>query len=236
MTKSKMMVTRQPIRMGVLLSSCGYVADGLAAAGKSSEMRRVGFEGVCEAAERGTQTDAPLLFTGTVGQCPGEQKVIPVVVMLISSLTVGEVTIRITGVGRMVSSDEGQTSSNQLKISCVCKIECRNCVCLTRLKRDLTEHHPDVGKVKVAAEGFSSSAVERHGHIAGTRVLVVQHCLECHRLRLPFGNEAGLKPTGDGGEDLHAAGEHVVTVNLEAQIRLTDSNFHLQQSSFNRHV
>lgn len=92
-------------------------------------------------------------------------------------------------------------------------------VCLTRLKTDLTEHHPDVGKVKVAAEGFSSAAVKRHGHIAGARVLVVQHCLECHRLRLPFGNEVGLKPTGDGGEDLHAAAEHVVTVNLEAQIR-----------------
>lgn len=50
-------------------------------------------------------TDAPLHFTGNVGQRPGEQKVIPVVVVVISSLTVGEVTIRIIWVGRMVSTD-----------------------------------------------------------------------------------------------------------------------------------
>lgn len=44
MTKSRMMVTRQPIRMGVLLSTCGELADGLAAAGKSSDVRKVEFE------------------------------------------------------------------------------------------------------------------------------------------------------------------------------------------------
>lgn len=91
----------------------------------------------------------------------------------------------------------------------------------TRLKGDLTEHHPDVGKVKAAAEGFCPAAVERHGHIAGTWVFVVQHRLEFHRLRFPAGNEAGLKPTGDSGKDLHATDEHVVTVNLERQMSLS---------------
>lgn len=88
---------------------------------------------------------------------------------------------------------------------------------VTRLKGDLTEHHPDVGKVKAAAEGDRPPAVERHRHVAGARVLVVQHRLEHHRLGLPAGTEAGLKPAGDGGEDLHAADEHVVAVNLEGQ-------------------
>lgn len=98
------------------------------------------------------------------------------------------------------------------------------CVCVffvTWLKGDLTEHHPDVGKVKAAAEGFCPATVERHGHIAGTRVFVVQHRLEYHRHRLPAGNEAGLKPTGDGGKDLDATDEHVVTVNLEGQMGLS---------------
>lgn len=89
------------------------------------------------------------------------------------------------------------------------------CLCVTRLKGDLAEHHPDVSKVKAAAEGLGGAAVQRHRHVAGARVPVVQHRLECHRLRLPTRNEAGLKPAGDGGEDLHPAGEHVVTVDLD---------------------
>lgn len=92
---------------------------------------------------------------------------------------------------------------------------------VTRLKGDLTEHHPDVGKVKAAAEGYCPPAVERHGHVAGARVFVVQHRLEHHRLGLPAGTEAGLKPAGDGGEDLDAADEHVVAVNLEGQKSLS---------------
>lgn len=106
-------------------------------------------------------------------------------------------------------------------------------VCVTRLKGDLAEHHPDVSEVKAAAEGFGGAAIQRHGHVAGTRVPVVQHRLECHRLRLPAGNEAGLKPTGDGGEDLHTAGEHVVTVNLdggtEARLCSIDQKWNLKK-------
>lgn len=94
-------------------------------------------------------------------------------------------------------------------------------VFITRLKGDLTEHHPYVGKVKAAAEGFCPAAVKRHGHIAGTWVFVIQHRLEYHRLWLPVGNEVGLKPTGDGRKDLHATDEHVVTVNLEEQMGLS---------------
>lgn len=90
-------------------------------------------------------------------------------------------------------------------------------VCVTRRKRDLAEHHPDVGEVEAAAERLGRAAVQRHGHVAGARVPVVQHRLEGHRLRLPAGAEAGLKPAGHGGEDLHAAGKHVVTVNLTAK-------------------
>lgn len=52
MTRSRMMVTRQPIRMGVLLSSCGYVADGLAAAGEISDVREAEFKDGCEAAAK----------------------------------------------------------------------------------------------------------------------------------------------------------------------------------------
>lgn len=92
---------------------------------------------------------------------------------------------------------------------------------VTWLKGDLTEHHPHVSEEKATAEGFRRAAIERHGHVASTRVLVVQHCVENHRCRLPAGNEAGLKPTGDGGEDLHATAEHVVTVNLEGQMGST---------------
>lgn len=98
------------------------------------------------------------------------------------------------------------------------------CVCLcvvTRLKGDLTEHHPHVSEEKATAEGFGRAAIERHGHVASAWVLVVQHRVENHRRRLPAGNEAGFKPTGDGGEDLHATGEHVVTVNLEGQMGST---------------
>lgn len=99
----------------------------------------------------------------------------------------------------------------------------KKCVCflvffVTRLKGDLAEHHPDVSKLKAAAEGLCPAAVESYGHIASTRVFVVQHRLEYLRLRLPAGNEAGLKPTGNGGKNLHATGEHVVTVNLEEQM------------------
>lgn len=83
------------------------------------------------------------------------------------------------------------------------------------MKGDLAEHHPDVGEVEVAAEGNGGAAIQRHGDVPGARVSVVQHRLERHRLRLPVGVEVGLKQTGDGGEDLHAAGEHVVTVNLD---------------------
>lgn len=52
MTKSRMMVTRQPIRTGVLLLSGGELADGLGAAGKNSDVRKVEFEGDCKAAAK----------------------------------------------------------------------------------------------------------------------------------------------------------------------------------------
>lgn len=97
---------------------------------------------------------------------------------------------------------------------CICVV-CILCVCVTRLKGDLAEHHPDISKVKAAAEGFGGAALQGHSDVAGARVPVIQHRVERHRLRLPAGNEAGLKPTRDGGEDLHTAGEHVVTVNLD---------------------
>lgn len=94
---------------------------------------------------------------------------------------------------------------------------------VTWLKGDLTEHHPNVGKIKAAAEGDCPTAVERHGHVAGAGVFVVQHRLEHHRLGLPAGAEAGLEPAGDGGEDLDATVEHVVTVNLEERMSLSVS-------------
>lgn len=52
MTRSRMMVTRQPIRMGVLLSSCGYVADGLGAAGETSDVREAEFKDGSKAAAK----------------------------------------------------------------------------------------------------------------------------------------------------------------------------------------
>lgn len=164
-----------------------------------------------------------LHFTGFVTH----YKVIPVVVVVISSLTVDEDIIRVSWVERMVSSNEPE---KRFKIFCVYKIKLQNlmqricflCVFfVTRLKGDLTEHHPDVSKVKAAAQGLGPAAVERHSHVACARVFVVQHRLEYHRLRLPAGNEAGLKPTGDGGKDLHATNEHVVTVNLKGQMGLS---------------
>lgn len=101
------------------------------------------------------------------------------------------------------------------------------CVCVvTWLKGDLAEHHPHVSEEKATAEGFCRAAIERHGHVASTWVLVVQHRVENHRRRLPAGNEAGFKPTGDVGEDLHATGEHVVTVNLEGQMGSTVTDRH----------
>lgn len=86
--------------------------------------------------------------------------------------------------------------------------------CATRLKGDLAEHHPDIGEVEAAAEGLGGAAAQWHRHVAGARVPVVQHRLERDGLDLPARDEAGLEPAGHGGEDLHAAGEHVVAVNL----------------------
>lgn len=92
---------------------------------------------------------------------------------------------------------------------------CLSCAFVTWLKGDFAEHHPEIGKVKAAAEEFGCAAVQWHGDVAGAWVPIVQHRLERHRLRLPVDDEAGLKPAGNGGEDLHTAAEHVVTVNLE---------------------
>lgn len=132
-----------------------------------------------------------------------------------SWLTGGEVTTRVIWVGRMVSSKgtyEGRLLCPLGSTSEHARVWVG--VCVTRLKGDLTEHHPHVSEVKVAAQGFGCPPVQWHGDVAGTRVPVVQHCLEWHRVGVPASNGAWLKPTGDGGEDLHTAGEHVVTVNL----------------------
>lgn len=104
------------------------------------------------------------------------------------------------------------------------------CVCVTWLKGHLAEHHPDVCEVKAAAEGLGSAAVQRHRDVAGARVPVVQHRHKRHGLRLPGGDESGLKPTGDGGEDLHALGEHVVTVNLDRGEKETSCSTFIQFS------
>lgn len=144
-----------------------------------------------------------------------------VVVMMLFCVTGVEVTTRVVCVGSTVSS-EGTYKRKIFCLlyrqwECLCVLIHVLCVCVrdTWLKGDLAEHHPDVSEVKAAAEWFGGAAIQRHGDVASTWVPVVQHCLECHRLRLPASNEAGLKPTGDGGEDLDAAGEHVVTVNLD---------------------
>ena len=151
-------------------------------------------------------------------------KVIPVfgvVSMVLSSVTGGVVDPRVTGVGSMVSSVAHIKQSHFIFLLCETRVSACLCVCVcvcafvTWLKGDLAEHHPDVCKVKATADGFGRAAIKRHSDVAGARVSVVQHRLEGHGLDLPASNEAGLKPTGDGGKDLHATGEHVVTVNLD---------------------
>lgn len=153
-------------------------------------------------------------------------KVVPVVGVvdiMLSSLTGGkEVTTRVIWVGSTVSSDGHKKGHSSVFLNmcvlfhvvymCFCAY---SYVCITWLKGDLTEHHPNVSEVKAAAEGLSGPPIQWHRDVSGTRVSVIQHRFERHHLRLPASDEAGLKPAGDGGEDLHATGEHVVTVNLD---------------------
>lgn len=95
------------------------MVDGLGAAGKNSDVRKVEFEGDCKAAAKKFALKRCLPYGLIKGNrhYPGKLKVIPVVVVVISSLTVGEVTIRVIWVGRMVSSDG---PGERLKIFCVC--------------------------------------------------------------------------------------------------------------------
>lgn len=115
----------------------------------------------------------------------------------------------------MVSTEKQKTGSHLFFLLLLfCTFVC-TCVFVTRLKGNLAKHHPDVSKVKVAAEGFGSAVVQIHGDVASTRIPVIQHRPELHRPRLRY--KVGLKPTGDRGEDLHIAGEHVVAVDLDGE-------------------
>lgn len=82
------------------------------------------------------------------------------------------------------------------------------------MEGDLTEHHPGVSEVEPAADGRGHSSLQRHGDVPSAWVPVVQNRVKLHRFLLPLRDEAGLKHTRDGREDLNATRKHVVAVHL----------------------